>query len=247
MENTFVYDNNPNPNIEPNTTTATPKKSKRTLLIVIAASVVVLAIAVAAIIFFTKDKKDDQSSTNGSTSQSTENTKGEDQKAAAANAVTASSLSDFDAVCSNGTVKNAADSTGAKKIVAFSQNSGNRKDTWTSVSTAYSASYTADREAPQDVTTVACIKEKKNSAVKSSTCSFKVSGEEKTADYYAVEYDLTLLDAKTGKTVSTSSESIGGPATKCPMFASFTDKNDLKLYAKPDQASIDAALAAFAG
>jgi hypothetical protein len=165
---------------------------------------------------------------------------GNDQRAA--NAKTATYESDFETVCGNGSVSNAAAYAKPYKIIAFSQ--GDRPDSWDSVTLTDAVGYRSTSDSLSSINAVACLSRKADTEVKSKTCEFDSGGDTVKADYYAVEYDIDLYEAKTGKSI-TSLGSVNGPATSCPFLATFS-KSSPKVYASPDDAAVDAKLAEFA-
>ncbi|ORA36272.1 hypothetical protein BST13_12030 [Mycobacterium aquaticum] len=165
---------------------------------------------------------------------------GDDQRAA--NAKTAKYESDFETVCGNGSVSNAAAYAKPYKIIAFSQ--GDRPDSWDSVTLTAPVGYRSSADSLSSINAVACLSRKAGTEVKSMTCEFDSGGDTVKADYYAVEYDIDLYEAKTGKSI-TSLGSVKGPATSCPFLATFS-KSSPKVYASPDDAAVDAKLAEFA-
>lgn len=225
--------------------TPQPQKSKKGLIIglIIGAVVIFIIIpiilVIALVVLAGNDDKKSESNTN-TQSSSQEDT----QPDASLNATTARYSSDYDAVCKNGSVENAATFSKPYKVVAFSKNSAQVGDSWSSVSLAYDAPYRADHNKIEEVNVVACLEEKSGSATRSRACEFESGGEKVSLDYYAVQYTLAFREAKTGKLID-DSKSINGPATDCPSFISY-NRADPKLHAKPDQNAVDTAVRAFA-
>ena len=72
--------------------------------------------------------------------------------------------------------------------------------------------------------------------MKSLTCNFETdAGEHVTVDYYSVQYDIELREARTGKHIEQLG-AVDGPATSCP-FLVWVKKRDPKMYAEPDSAA----------
>jgi hypothetical protein len=162
----------------------------------------------------------------------------------AANAKTALSAADYNVVCDNGSVRNAAAFEEPYTIVAFRQSTGGiltLEDTWTDV--PLEGAYSAQGKKWSSINVVACLSRKDGTEVKSGTCEFETGGDTVTADRYAVEYDLELHEAKSGKSIEHLG-TVNGPATDCPFMAS-VDKNDPKIYGRPDTAAVEDKLAEF--
>lgn len=229
----------PTPSATPTPGTGAPQPPRRNVgLIVgiIVAVVLVIGGIVAAVVVATNSTK---SSNETSSDERTDDDSKDDIKTV--NAKTASSISQFSAVCENGSISNAADFAEPYRVVAFSQPS--TKKTWASVSLKYNADYKVDAEAFTEGNTVACLEEKDDTAVKSQTCEFTTRGEKVSVDYYAVEYNLTVYEAKTGKKIKDLG-TINGPALKCPSFVTYS-RDDPKIHANPDADAVDTAIANF--
>lgn len=160
----------------------------------------------------------------------------------AANAKTAQYLTDFDVVCGAGSVSNAAEYQKPYKVAAFYQGSGN--NSWHTVSLPTRAPYTGDPEALSTINTVACLRRKDGTEVKSGTCKFESGGKTVNVDHYAVEYDVELHQAKSGKLLKTLG-AVKGPATDCP-FLVFFNGRERKVYGNPDVGAVAVKLSEFA-
>ncbi|MCT7661351.1 hypothetical protein [Mycobacterium deserti] len=216
----------------PPTGPPTPPPSKNTgLLIGIGAAVALIVVFVLA--FVVPNILGSESSNGGSDVS-------DEQRAA--NATTAASLSDFDVVCGTGSVSNAAPYEKPYSIAAFHQ--GTAENDWDAVTLDNQADYVADRSNLTSINVVACLTRKDGTEVKSGTCEFGSGGEQVAADHYAVEYDLELREAKTGKAI-TNLGTVNGPATRCPFIAYF-DENDPEIFGSPDPAAVEDKLAEFA-
>jgi hypothetical protein len=163
----------------------------------------------------------------------------------------AASLTDFDAVCDGGSISNAATYGKPYKIAAFApydEPNPMREMTntrWSEVTLGSRADYRANPDDFRSTNVVACLTRKSGTEVKSRTCDFKTdSGEHVTVDYYAVQYDIELREARTGKHIEQLG-AVDGPAASCP-FLLWVNKRDRKAYADPDHAAVDAELAEFA-
>lgn len=163
----------------------------------------------------------------------------------------ATTLSDFDVVCDRGSISNAATNGKPYKIVAFAPDerpspmSQVVSDHWTQLTLDPRADYRAGSEDFQSVNVVACHTRKPGTEVKSLSCDFKTdSGDHVTVDYYAVQYNIELREARTGKRIEQLGP-VDGPAASCP-FLLWVKKRDPKMYAEPDAAAVDAKLAEFA-
>jgi hypothetical protein len=165
-------------------------------------------------------------------------------------AKTATSFSDLDVVCDNGSISNAA-AYGKPYIAVFAPEtersplSNVSPDHWSEVSFDSVADYRVNREAFGSTNVVACLSRKPGTEVKSRTCEFKLdSGEQVSVDYYAVQYNIDLREAKTGKHIEQLG-AVNGPATSCPALL-WVDRHNRKQYAGPDSAAVDAELSKFA-
>ena len=222
-----------------------PNKKSTGLIVGIVAGVVLLIAIVATVLALTlgSDKKSDSdASRSGDSSKQAEEEDADDEKLRAANAKTASSLMQFNAVCDTGSVSNAAEFAAPYKVTAFSKSEDARS--WSSVSLAYDADYNTKYDDYTSANVVVCVEEKSGAAVKANTCEMKLSGETMQIDYYATTYEATAYEAKSGKKIKSLGE-IGGPATTCPFFASVSDRDDPKLIARPDSDAVDAAIVKF--
>lgn len=225
-----------------------PNKKNTGLIVGIVIGAVLLIAIVATVLALTLSGSDDKTSDNNkkdSTKDSSKTEKKEeanDEKLRAANAKTASSLNQFNAVCDTGSISNAAEFAAPYKVAAFSKSEDSRS--WSSISLAYNADYNTKYDDYASANVVVCVEEKPGAAVKANTCEMKMSGETMKIDYYATTYKATAYEAKSGKKVKDLGE-IGGPATTCPYFASVSDRNDPKLTARPDSDAVDAAIVKF--
>lgn len=222
-----------------------PPKSKTGLIIgIVIAAVLLLGGGATALILTLsgdKDTKDNTSTSRQDDEKPAEDEAADEDKLRAANAKTAAYMSDLNAVCEVGSISNAAEFTKPYKVAAFSKANDDRS--WATVSLKYDAAYNVKYDEFEKVNAVVCLDEKKDAAVKSTTCEFKSGGETIKIDYYATSYIATLYEAKSGKKVKELG-SVSAPASRCPMFASY-NKEDPKLIAKPDSAAVDALVAKF--
>jgi hypothetical protein len=242
------------PPVAPSTTTPPPAGNSQQLqpqpvnkglVIGIIVAVVVFALLIGGVIFAVLNSSKDSDSSKKEPSTSSESKdSGSSDAPSSANAVTAKYSSDFDAVCDRGSVSNAAVAEKPYKVAVFSRTSAQVRDSWSEVSLDYNSPHKADYETPTEISVVGCLDEKKGTAEKITTCEFTSGGEKTSLDYYAVQYDLVFKEAKTGKELKKAGV-INGPATSCPSFVTY-NKNDPKLYAKPDKNAVDAAVAEFA-
>jgi hypothetical protein len=163
----------------------------------------------------------------------------------------AASLSDFDVVCDGGSITNAATYGKPYKIAAFAPDdepNPMRELTsahWRDVTLDSRADYRVNPDDFQSTNVVACLTRKPGTEVKSRTCNMRTdSGEHVDVDYYAVQYDIELREARTGKRIEQLG-TVDGPAASCPFFVWFK-KRDPKTYAEPGPAAVNAKLAEFA-
>ena len=229
----------PNPPTPPTGPSAPmqPHSNKNLIIgVVVAAVVALLIIAGVVVAIAMSGNKSDNKNTNDNTTNQQD-----DDALRSANAETANSLSDFDVVCDNGSISNAAAYEKPYKVTAFASNSTTRSAS--TVSLPFGADYNADYKDYAATNIVACLAEKEGSAVKSKTCDFKSGGETVKLDFYALKYTLTLREAKTGKLIKELGE-VNGPATTCPFFVSYS-KDDPKYYARPDSDAVGMAIEKF--
>ncbi|WP_231974876.1 hypothetical protein [Mycobacterium sp. E1747] len=163
----------------------------------------------------------------------------------------ATSVMGFDVVCDRGSISNAAAYGKPYKILAFAPNdepdpmSQLSNTHWNEVILDSRADYAVSPNDFQSANVVACLTRKPGSETKARTCDLKTdAGERVSVDYYAVQYDVELREARTGKRIEHLG-TVDGPATGCP-FLVWINKREPKLYARPDAAALDAKLAEFA-
>ena len=222
---------------------APEKKSKTGLIVGIIVGVSVLFFIFAGLFFVLVSNsvskvQDKASSTKSSGDASNSNPKN--------NAVTAKYASDYSAVCDGGSVLNAPAPVKPYLIETFFTNDTRSSGSWTSQNVGYGESYHPDSSNPVSANVVACLSQKEDSEAKSKTCKFEEGADNKPVDidFYSVEYELVYKEAKTGKTIG-SPAPINGPATSCPLFASYSKSNP-KIYADPDKAALEVSHKAFA-
>ena len=208
---------------------------------IVIAAIVLLAVGVGLAFALNQNSNESADNNNTSTSRDQDDEQASEEQLRAANATTARYLNNFDVVCGTGSITNAADYAKPYKIAAFSKTEDARS--WTSVSLPHDAAYRADYDNIEETNVVACLNEKAGTAVKAETCEFNSRGERVSVDYYAVQYDLTLYQAKTGQKIEDLG-TINGPATNCPSFVTF-NPDDPKIYARPDADAVGAALERF--
>ncbi|MCV7102121.1 hypothetical protein H7I01_17395 [Mycobacterium palustre] len=163
----------------------------------------------------------------------------------------AASPGDFDVVCDGGSISNAAAYGKPYKIAAFAPDDEPdpmREITgvhWRAVTLDAGADYRMNTDDLQSTNVVACLTRKSGTEVKSRTCDMKTdAGEHVGIDYYAVQYDIELREARTGKHIEQLG-TVDGPTTSCPFYV-WVNKRDRKTYAEPDAAAVSAKLAEFA-
>jgi hypothetical protein len=113
-------------------------------------------------------------------------------------------------------------------------------DTWTEV--PLEGTYAADGKQWSTINAVACVTRVAGTEVKSGTCRFDDG--DVVADHYAVEYEINVHEAESGRFVENLG-TVNGPATDCPFMATL-ERDDPKVYGSPDAAAVDAELAEFA-
>jgi len=166
----------------------------------------------------------------------------------AANAKPATSAGDFDSVCKDGSVSNAAAYSEPYKVIAFQQGFSalsfdDDHISWSQVTLDRRPGIYDTDDPVTAITVVACVTRQKGSEVRSGSCDFNSSGRKVTAEHYAVKWDVELREAKTGKSITTL-EPVNGPATDCPLFATF-DPDHPKVYADPDTFALTEELRTF--
>jgi hypothetical protein len=209
-----------------------PRKTNVVLIVVLALAASVVLVPVALVGFFLiQDMARDGLDGRAGTTQAT-------------------SLSSFDAVCDGGSISNAAPYGKPYKIVAIAPddepNPMNQlaNHHWNEVALDPHADYRASPDDFQSTNVVACLSVKPGTDGKSLTCNLETdSGEHVAVDYYAVQYNIELREARTGKHI----EQLGavGSATSCPILV-WVNKREPKVRAEPDHAAVDAKLAEFA-
>jgi hypothetical protein len=211
-----------------------PRKTKVVLIVVLAVAAVIVLVPVALVGFFLiQDIAREGLDGRGGVKK-------------------ANSLSDFDVVCDRGSISNAATYGKPYKIAAFAPNEppnmpnfATSADHWRELTLDSRADYRVSPDGFQSANVVACLSHKAGTEVKSRTCNFETdAGENVTVDYYSVQYDIELREARTGKRIEQLG-TVDGPATSCP-FLVWVATRDPKMYAEPDPAAVNAKLAEFA-
>ena len=225
-----------------------PKKNTGLIIGIVLGIIVLLGggVALALTLSNSDDKKNGDSSQerDDDENKSDESDEAADEdKLRAANAKTASSMTDLKAVCEIGSVTNAADLQKPYKVAAFSKEDTAR-DYWSQVSLKYDAPYYVKYDEYAKVNAVVCLTEDSDARVKAKTCDFKSGGENVSIDLYATKYEAVAYEAKSGKKIEELG-TVSGPASRCPSFVSY-DKSDPKIIAKPDSDALDALVAKFA-
>ncbi len=214
---------------------------KPNILVILIAIVAAALLIGGAVFAFTKsdDGKKDESSNN----------KTEDKKEStntSNNAVTATSTSDFSAVCTNGSVKNAAAYTEdgkPHKVVALSKKAG--RSNFTSESVGYGTEYYVSSDTDlSTVSVVACLEAVDGSEAKSLTCDYEKDGATVNVDLISARYTLTYYSALSGEKIG-EGEDINAPATRCPMFLAY-DASTMTAQASIDDAALEAEIEKFA-
>ncbi|MGV0745756.1 hypothetical protein [Mycolicibacterium sp. XJ870] len=152
----------------------------------------------------------------------------------AANAKAAEWPDDFDIVCKNGSVSNAGDYAEPYTAVAFYP--GMQPDAWYGVAGVNDSAYDFSK-----INVVACLSRKAGTEVESGQCESKSWDKPISIDYYSVQYDIELREAKTGKKIKDLG-TVNGPAVDCPSVT-FFDWVPPKLFGEPDGAAVEAKLA----
>lgn len=232
-------DNAPNqiPNLNQSMAGGAPeKKSKKGLIVGIIIGISVLFLIFAGLFFILvsnsvskiQDEADSTKAKSDTSKSSSQN-----------NAITAKFASDYDAVCDGGSVLNAPAPVKPYLIETFFTNDANSGTSWTSVNVGYGEAYHPDSKNPVSANVVACLTQKKDSEAKSKVCNFEEGADNKpiSINYYSVEYELIYREAKTGEAIG-SPTPINGPATTCPLFASYSKTNP-RIFADPDKVALE--------
>lgn len=214
------------------------KKSKKWLIVGIVVGVVVLLGGGIAAVLLTRKSTNTPGSDAGSSSQTS-------QSDTSANSIVATTLSDFEKVCSGVTVSNAAAVTSAvPHPIAFFQQSILAADEYTSATITLSdKTWQAESQNPTNTQLVGCFKRASETAA-NKNCEYNDTSTNKKVSIplYSVVYDLTVYESKTGKKLG--AKQVSGPATSCPSFASY-NKSDPKLYGEPDPGSVSQSVKEF--
>lgn len=237
----YIPPDTPNPWTQANKPTAQPGnnngKDKKTKLIIIA-SIAGLLLAGGIVAFLLMSSQGGEVANNDNdTSEQNE----VPESVRIENSRTAGSVTEFNTICDVGSITNAADFAKPYKIAAFSQTNHDR--TWTPVTLDSSAEYSVSASEPESTNVIACLSEKEGSASKTNTCEFRSGGQGINVDYYSLEYNLALHEAKTGKKIKDLGV-VKGTADECPTSAIFSPSNP-QIYASPDSAEINSALSRF--
>ena len=223
------------------------KSSKKALLIAII--LVLLAAGGAAAYFLVGPGKSDSSNTAQTTEQPSEaEAPAEDTPAETVTpeAITATYLSEFDAVCEGKTISNAASfTTNQTAVITTFANNPRNVERWSSEIVGSGKSYYLDDvDQFAKVSVVGCAKADESTITDGQKCEYTSSSAGKvTVDYKALKYELTLYEAKTGKKIGESTM-IDAPADTCPTVLLY-DAETKTAYASPDEDALEAALDAF--
>lgn len=165
-----------------------------------------------------------------------------ESKQAQAQSFAATRTADYGQVCKGGIAANATtyqSGPNPHPIVLFTQ-SVSDPDNVSQLNLTYDKrAWDPDSKRIETTQLVGCFKSK--SLGISKKCEFEKGGKPFLLDYFAVSYELTVREAKTGKVVGT--KVVNGPNLTCPSFTSYRD--DLKIYAKPDQGLAEEAIREF--
>jgi hypothetical protein len=225
----------------------TGRKSRKLLIVIV---LVLLLAGGGAAAYFLMNKDDSTRQTNNTTSDSeSENTENSEQsnqdETPSVAAITATSTSEFDAVCDGGAISNAAAYTDSKSAVIYTfHNKPTSPDSWSSIFVGYGKSYyLEDLDNYADINTVACLKYDAGDAGEGKACEYTSSGQTVTVTYKPLTYTMTLREAKTGKQIG-DTQKIDGPATECPSSVLY-DQATKTAYAEPDEDALEAAFDTF--
>lgn len=215
---------------------APEKKSKKGMIIAIILGVsfiviIFIGIFIASVISNVSRIQKEATSTQTKSDSTKSNTKN--------NAITAKFASDYNAVCDGGSVLNAPAPVKPYLIETFFTNDASSGTSWASINVGYGEAYHPDSKNPVSANVVACLTQKKDSEAKSKVCNFEEGADNKpiSINYYSVEYELVYREAKTGKSIG-SPIPINGPATTCPLFATYS-KTDPRIFADPDKVALE--------
>lgn len=152
---------------------------------------------------------------------------------------TAKQLADYGQVCKGGVAVNAAsyqDGPRPHPITLFTQSRTNPDNVSELYLSFENSKWQTDLQKVETAQLIGCFK------YKSEGPSKKCEYSRITLDYFAVTYELTVHEAKTGKAVGT--KEVNGPNLTCPSYASY-DLDDPKIYAKPDTGLAEEAIREF--
>lgn len=210
----------------------TPKS--KTPIIMIAGGAVVLVLLLA-LILLSLGKKDDSPKATPSGSSTSDS---RDDKS-----FSATNLGDLDKVCEGGVATNTtAYSSGPSPhpIVLFTPSNVNADSLVEESVTFKDRTWRADSSNVDAAQLVGCFK--RTSTGTSKKCDFRSGGQPVSVDYLSATYELTIREAKTGKSLGT--KEVNGPNLTCP-FVSTYNKADPKIYASPDDGLTEAAVREF--
>lgn len=159
-----------------------------------------------------------------------------------ANARVAQLPQNFDTVCEDGSVSNAAPLRKPYTIVAFEQGAGFVD--WSSMSMRGDAPFAAGDDVTE-INVVACVTRKPGTQIKQGACDIESGGEHLTVDRFSVDYTVELREARTGRFLADLG-TVPGPSDRCP-FISFLDGKSPKIFGAADTAAVEAKLSEFAG
>jgi hypothetical protein len=223
-------------------------KGKGLLIAVVVLVTLLLAGGAVAAYMMSQDSKDDTSSTALNSSPTDDIASNKTDSASASSTsrpgekVEAVALDDYKAACAaGGLVTNAAAYAGASPHpIAMFEKGSDDKFALTLISFK-DKTWSADPAKVTSAQLVGCIARKATSEVKLKSCPITDSTTKVTTnvDFYSTKYDVSVVEAKTGKAVSTFENS--SSSTTCPTTAVY-NKADPKIFAGFDLITLEASL-----
>lgn len=150
--------------------------------------------------------------------------------------------SDFKGVCSGATVSAATaydpEGDSHKALMFETWKNDDLIDRSSSLPDDWTVQFSAEEDMYKQVDLVVCAK--RTAAEKVKTCEgYKTDGKEteNKVNWHTATYDLTLVEATTGKTIAEST--VSADSDRCPMFQSFESTSDVvDGYARPADTAI---------
>ncbi len=227
----------------PSTYAAPQQKSHKGLIIGLVVGGIALLLLIAGIIVAVVMASGSKKSTTTSTSTpSASKDTPADTTSGTKAAYTAKYTSDLSKVCDGTPIANAAAYTTKSAAIVQAYERAPEKTTWSTMSVGYGKSYyLTEYNDFAKVSVVACVKATTGAETPSIPCTGKST--DPVINYHSAKYAVTFYEAKTAKKISDGT-SVDGPATKCPMVASYNTKT-MNAFASPDRDQVEAVVDTF--